>query len=1798
MQSYMRHEGTEQHQHQQPETRNINLHRHARPQALQVQRQCALDALTPPHESSPSMIPPSRPGPQARKPHLSLNVPSPSSLPRNISPSCPPQAPATCTAAASHGIYSPGPTSAPAGPPHLPPSASLLRRASAPTLPEPQQTITAVLSSACAARASHSCGMQGDGATRPRQEQQSEQQKEKEQRNDRVRPCEQRKEHRGSGDTSARDSQPQQLLPLTTDEQWERILATRRKTRRSAATRISMDCIEACPIRGRETAAAIAGKRTPTARGQLQRSGGSCDVSRLVPSMDARGCDSPPVGTRSARADHDGARKGCAAATSTAAGKRSPRLARSAGSCDMAQVVQVLEEEMDREERDARKICASATGNAAGKRSERRRTGGGAIVPGSGGSCDMARLVQMLEDEMDREERDARRNNNNTTNDSHTISNNPGTRRNEELDSAGGSCVLQSRVPRPAGPSRCTSPLPSLRGNEGSNSSGGSCAPHSSVARSRCTSPLLTLRGNEGSDSAERCAPQSGVTRPSGPSRCVSPLPTCNSRNSRNPTDECTRRGPHGSPQVSPHSFVVPRKATATEHDRKVTASATATESSRAIHFTRSHDWDSDSPNRGRSNGVGSGSAAGGRTLLRRSGASQDVAPLIRDQVAEDRTPSLASHASSKHLNPVAQRVPLSSSPSSKGAQALPVKRRMAGRSSSLSHSGGSCDVAELLRHLRSQQEEESEAEGVAHLGRTFSRSVRFPSSISESSRSRAVELVARKGGTSDPKNGGLRIIAGSSESSRTVQLVVHEGGKGDLEKGGQRNGGRAHWRSKSRDSSDSSPFTRGEREARSEAQGEADKQVFPCTRGRSRVAVDGNLANLRCSSGSCDMSLHSSTITRRGGGGGAAEKHTNQDSSLLVRASTTAAAGSASTVHNSSISPLHKSNIAVRNHTLQEHHHQRSISLSAAVSGFAPNEISSKATLGDGMSRSLVTTADCKNSFTNKSHRRMISWPSPTPSSLESSSHIGVTHSHSPRYPDLDVPSSHMPTTGNAPKAGYTHITPSSVIPSLAAAAAATAASAAEASRETTDFTLPQPQAVSQVAGSHFSDLSEDSHSGVSGRDSDSGDQAEDSDDEFAKLYWKATNHRTAAAAALSTAMQHLGLEGSGIVAPAQKHPQQIFKSTQKSILSRLKNTAMQQLGLEGSGVKAQKHERQYQQQHKHEHENSIQQQRQQQQQKQQQKQQQRRGNVSILRSYSHCESIDRSSNRSSSCSGRNSNPCAPVSHRDESNSHDTSSISLDSSSCTVTHQAQTGTHKKSPRCRSFTLGDGSSASKFAANDIGNTSISTSASSNAAKTDAALEQSRRRSILSSDSSLSVGIKTGFGSQGSDCKVQSRRKHSGSSASQAELWEEASDHSRSISSSISSSSSSSKQYVTLLPPSLSNPWASQARQLATTVLPHAPTSAIALSCPTHNRAALPCPQSRCLLPSALPAHERSACPQAPLRPCPLALPASSLRPACALPARTSPALTRTLPAPCPTALMRAAAAAVTYAAATAACAATAATKRCCCCCCCMRCCEPRCPALQPARCATLPLGPRAALPLEPRCSALQPASCAALPLGPPTPTVAPAVRATATTATAIAAATAVATTTLALLLLTAIACHGHCHGRSSRGRPGGGGYRAGGAGQQRQPAHPDTLSPQQIREWVVQRGRPGGGGCGFMGTGQRRQQRQQEIFSPQQLRDYVSHRGVPRCVEAAALGASESDAALGASESAAALGGSASTVTGPASAEVLHTFTLDSGASRCFFRDCTTVTPLAAPIPISLADPTGGPVVVRASTVL
>ncbi|CAI7784449.1 unnamed protein product [Closterium sp. NIES-53] len=93
-------------------------------------------------------------------------------------------------------------------------------------------------------------------------------------------------------------------------------------------------------------------------------------------------------------------------------------------------------------------------------------------------------------------------------------------------------------------------------------------------------------------------------------------------------------------------------------------------------------------------------------------------------------------------------------------------------------------------------------------------------------------------------------------------------------------------------------------------------------------------------------------------------------------------------------------------------------------------------------------------------------------------------------------------------------------------------------------------------------------------------------------------------------------------------------------------------------------------------------------------------------------------------------------------------------------------------------------------------------------------------------------------------------------------------------------------------------------------------------------------------------------------------------------------------------------------------------------------------------------------------------------------------------------------------------------------------------------------------------------------------------------------------IEAATLSASASaapctgeSAAPGAGESAAP-GAGESVLSGTAPTEALHTFTLDSGASRSFFRDSTTLTLLSRPVAVSLADPSRGPVLAHSSTIL
>ncbi|CAI7836521.1 unnamed protein product [Closterium sp. NIES-54] len=185
---------------------------------------------------------------------------------------------------------------------------------------------------------------------------------------------------------------------------------------------------------------------------------------------------------------------------------------------------------------------------------------------------------------------------------------------------------------------------------------------------------------------------------------------------------------------------------------------------------------------------------------------------------------------------------------------------------------------------------------------------------------------------------------------------------------------------------------------------------------------------------------------------------------------------------------------------------------------------------------------------------------------------------------------------------------------------------------------------------------------------------------------------------------------------------------------------------------------------------------------------------------------------------------------------------------------------------------------------------------------------------------------------------------------------------------------------------------------------------------------------------------------------------------------------------------------------------------------------------------------------------------------------------------------------------------------------GGGGSGGGGAGRggtvqrgpQQQQRSCETPSPQQLREWYA--GRQGSGGAGpyvwrtqfsdateiprwgdLLKSGVAIFDIDFDAILAAMYAVSISAEGdcyvcVPPDpgIEAAALGASAS-AAPGACESA---------LSGTASAQVLHTFTLDSGASRSFFRYRTTLTLLSRPVAVSLADPSGGPVLAHYSTVL
>ncbi|CAI7818375.1 unnamed protein product [Closterium sp. NIES-54] len=195
------------------------------------------------------------------------------------------------------------------------------------------------------------------------------------------------------------------------------------------------------------------------------------------------------------------------------------------------------------------------------------------------------------------------------------------------------------------------------------------------------------------------------------------------------------------------------------------------------------------------------------------------------------------------------------------------------------------------------------------------------------------------------------------------------------------------------------------------------------------------------------------------------------------------------------------------------------------------------------------------------------------------------------------------------------------------------------------------------------------------------------------------------------------------------------------------------------------------------------------------------------------------------------------------------------------------------------------------------------------------------------------------------------------------------------------------------------------------------------------------------------------------------------------------------------------------------------------------------------------------------------------------------------------------------------------------------GVSGGGLAQlQRSPR--ETLTPQQLREWYVQRGtswssarcpyviRTGDRAGQTCGTDGHTQSRCFSSLSDTWLAEFGDAAELPLWLELIRQGVDVfaldydfiisamyalSTSTEGDSDQcvppdpgieAAVQGASESSLPSTAPTEALHTFTLDSGASRCFFRDSTTLTPLPAPVSVRLADPSGRPVIARSSTVL
>ncbi|CAI7887859.1 unnamed protein product [Closterium sp. NIES-54] len=169
---------------------------------------------------------------------------------------------------------------------------------------------------------------------------------------------------------------------------------------------------------------------------------------------------------------------------------------------------------------------------------------------------------------------------------------------------------------------------------------------------------------------------------------------------------------------------------------------------------------------------------------------------------------------------------------------------------------------------------------------------------------------------------------------------------------------------------------------------------------------------------------------------------------------------------------------------------------------------------------------------------------------------------------------------------------------------------------------------------------------------------------------------------------------------------------------------------------------------------------------------------------------------------------------------------------------------------------------------------------------------------------------------------------------------------------------------------------------------------------------------------------------------------------------------------------------------------------------------------------------------------------------------------------------------------------------SGSGGSRGGAVLMGGTcgGQSQQEQHrSETPSPQQVREWFAQ-----------LGMSREFGDKAERPRLAELLRSGVDIFALDYDAILAAIYAlpisAEGDCYLCVPPDpgieAAALSASESTLPGTAPAEALHSFTLDSGASRCFFRDSTSLTPLPAPVLGRLGDPSRDPALAHSSTVL